>query len=256
VLFVVGDAGNLGPSDLAIRNRLQSNGYTVQVVSDEVATATHATGKGLVLTSSTVGSGTLSTKFQNVAVPVINWETFVQDDYGFATSMGNAGSQTALNITQAGHPLAAGLPAGIRTVATVAGYFSWGEPGGSPIVIARLSDGSHPCLYAYEAGAAMSSGLAPARRVHLFLQNETFAVLNADGLRLFDAAVGWAMGQGAPIRFEPPVIQEGKVRLEWGGGGTLQAATNLTGLWNNVFGATSPYLSPMTNAAQFFRVKQ
>ena len=256
VLFVVGDAGNLGPSDLAIRNRLQSNGYTVQVVSDEVATATHATGKGLVLTSSTVGSGTLSTKFQNVAVPVINWETFVQDDYGFATSLGNAGSQTALNITQAGHPLAAGLPAGIRTVATVAGDFSWGEPGGSPIVIARLSDGSHPCLYAYEAGAAMSSGLAPARRVHLFLQNETFAVLNADGLRLFDAAVGWAMGQGAPIRFEPPVIQEGKVRLEWGGGGTLQAATNLTGLWNNVFGATSPYLSPMTNAAQFFRVKQ
>lgn len=256
VLFVVGDAATLGPSDLAIRNRLQGSGYTVQVVSDEVATATHATGKGLVLTSSTVGSGTLNMKFQDVAVPVINWETFVQDDYGFATTMGNVGSQTALNITQPGHPLAAGLPAGVRTVATVESDFSWGEPGGSPIVIARLSDGSHPCLYAYEGGAAMSTGLAPARRVHLFLQNETFAVLNADGVRLFDAALSWATGQAAPIRFEPPVLQEGQVRLEWGGGGTLQTATNLTGLWNEVSGATSPYLSPMTNTAQFFRLKQ
>ena len=33
-------------------------------------------------------------------------------------SLGTAGSQTTLNITNPGHPLAAGLPAGIRTVAT------------------------------------------------------------------------------------------------------------------------------------------
>jgi hypothetical protein len=259
VLFVVGDAAAMGPSDLAISNRLQTNGYTVQVVSDELAATTNATGKGLVLTSSTVGSSLVNTKFRDVAVPVINWETSVQDDYGFTTAanLGTASSQSTLNITNAGHPLAAGLAAGIRTVVTVADAFSWGEPGGNPIILARLNDGSsHPCLYAYEAGAAMSSGTAPARRVHIFLQNETFAALNADGLKLFDAAVGWAMGQAAPCWFQPPVLQGGQLRLEWVGGGTLQTATNVLGTWSDVSGAVSPYLTPTTNSAQFFRVKQ
>ena len=144
------------------------------------------------------------------------------------------------------------MSAGIRTVATGAGDFSWGEPGGSPIIIARLNDGSHPCLYAYEAGAAMSSGTAPARRVHLFLQNDTFSSLNADGLKLFDAAVGWAV----PVRFQPPVLEGGQLRLEWVGGGTLQTTTNVLGPWSDVSGAVSPYLTPTTNSAQFFRVKQ
>jgi len=194
VLLVVGDAASLGASDTAIRNRLQNYIFTVQVVSDEQAASADATGKALIITSSTVSSSQVNTKFRDVAVPVINWEYGLEDDYGFATSYGTASSQTTLNITNAGHPLAAGLPAGIRTVATVAGDFSWGEPGGSPIIIARLNDGSnHPCLYAYETNAAMTTGTAPARRVHLFLQNETFVSLNADGLKLFDAALKWAM---------------------------------------------------------------
>jgi len=217
------------------------------------AASIDAAGKKLVLVSATVSSGNVTTKFRDVAVPVINWETQLQDDFGFATSSGNAASQTALNITNPGHPLTGGLPAGTRTVATTAGDFSWAEPGGNPIIIARLSDGSnHPCLYAYETGAAMSSGTAPARRVHLFLQNNTFSSLNADGLRLFDAAVNWAV----PVKFQPPVLEGQQLRLEWAGGGTLQTATNVQGTWNDIPGASSPYLQPTTNSAQFFRVKQ
>jgi len=261
VLLVVADASNMGPADTAILNRLQGYGCTVPVVNDELVATADAAGKDLVLTSSTVGSGSVNTKFRDVAVPVVNWETFVQDDYRFtgdtAADRGNARSQTTLNITNPGHPLAGGLPAGIRTVATASGDFSWGEPGGSPTIIARLNDGSnHPCLYAYETNAAMTAGTAPARRVHLFLQNETFASLNADGLKLFDAAVGWAMGQALPISFQPPYLQGGQLRLEWLGGGTLQTTTNVLGPWSDVSGAVSPYLTPTTNSAQFFRVKQ
>jgi hypothetical protein len=256
VLLVAGASGS-NASDLAISNRLQSLGYTVQMVLDTPSNATNANGKGLVLISATVSSGNVTTKFRDVAVPVINWETQLQDDFGFATSSGNAASQTNLNITNPGHPLAAGLSAGLRTVATAAGDFSWGEPGGSPIIIARLNDNSHPCLYAYESGAPMNGGRnAPARRVHLFLQNNTFASLNTDGLKLFDAAVSWAIGQAVPIWFLPPLLQGGQLRFEWVGGGTLQTATNVLGTWNDVPGGTSPYLAPATNAAQFFRVKQ
>ena len=256
VLFVVGSSAS-NPSDLAISNRLQSFGYTVQMILDSASTTANATGKGLVLVSSTVGSGNVTTKFRDVAVPVINWEYLLEDDFNFTTTanLGTAGSQTALIITNVGHPLAAGFPAGIRTVATVAGAFAWGEPGGSPTIIARLADNSHPCLYGYETGATMNSGTAPARRVNLFLQNDTFVALNADGVSLFDAAVSWAIGQTVPITLLPPVLQGGQLRLEWTGG-TLQTATDLAGPWTNVSGASSPHLTPATNSAQFFRVKQ
>jgi hypothetical protein len=102
----------------------------------------------------------------------------------------------------------------------------------------------------------MGSGTAAARRVNLFLQNDTFLSLNADGLKLFDAAVSWAIGPTSPITFLPPVLQGGQLRLEWVGGGTLQTATSVLGPWSDVPSAVSPYLQPTTNSAQFFRVKQ
>ena len=40
-----------------------------------MATAADATGKALVIISSTVSAGTVGTKFRDVAVPVITWET-------------------------------------------------------------------------------------------------------------------------------------------------------------------------------------
>jgi hypothetical protein len=207
VLFVV---GNITPSDLAISNRLRDGGYTVQMVTDAQSATTNATGKGLVLVSSTVISGNVGTKFREVAVPVINWEYLLEDDFGFTGNSDSerftVGSQMQINITNPGHPLAAGL-AGIQAVTTAPSTFSWGEPVGSPVIIARLNDASgHPCLYAYETGAALSSGMAAARRVHLFLNNDTCAALNADGQKLFDAAVSWATGQTPPPLPPPPLL--------------------------------------------------
>lgn len=260
VLFVVGDIGMMNTSDQAINSRLQALGYTVQTINDEIATAASAEGKALIISSSSVGSGTLGTKFRDVAVPVINWEAFVQDDYLFTgtatTEFGTVGSQATVNIILPSHPLAAGLAAGVRAVTTTNSTFSWGLPGGTPIIVARLDDGSsRPCLYAYETGSPMSSGTAPARRVNLFLQNDTYSMLNSDGLKLFDAAVAWAIGQAIPYWIQAPVIQSGQMRIEWLGG-TLQTASDLEGPWNDIPNATSPYLAPVVSPKQFFRVRQ
>ncbi len=202
VLFVVGDATNLGAADAGIRNRLLDHGFCVQVVSDELSTTTDATGKAVVLTSSTVSSANVAAKFRDVPVPVINWEYALQDDYRFTANADTdrelAAAQTSLFITAPAHPLAGGLSAGAHAVATVAGDFCWGEPGGSPIVVATLADGSgHPCIYGYETNAAMIGGKAPARRVQLFLQGQTFASLNGNGLKLLDAALKWAMNRAS-----------------------------------------------------------
>jgi hypothetical protein len=47
----------------------------------------------------------------------------------------------------------------------------------------------------------------------------------------------------------------GQIQIQWSGGGTLQTGSNLSGPWNDISGAVSPYLNPTTNRAQFFRVK-
>ena len=47
----------------------------------------------------------------------------------------------------------------------------------------------------------------------------------------------------------------GQIQIQWSGGGTLQTGSNLSGPWNDVSEAVSPYLNPSTNRAQFSRVK-
>jgi hypothetical protein len=48
----------------------------------------------------------------------------------------------------------------------------------------------------------------------------------------------------------------GSLTLEWVGGGTLQAAPAVTGPWQDVPGATSPYTLTPTEAATFGRIRQ
>jgi hypothetical protein len=126
-------------------------------------------------------------------------------------------------------------------VATASGDFSWGEPGGSPTVIARLNDGSnHPCLYAYETNA-------PAGRHDL----TATATDNED-------ATGASAAVSLTVRawLQSSTQEGGQIHLQWVGGGTLQSATNVPGPWSDVSGVASPFLADTTNPVQFFRVKQ
>lgn len=54
---------------------------------------------------------------------------------------------------------------------------------------------------------------------------------------------------------KPPVVENGILRLEWSGGGTLQTSPNMQDPWTDMPSAVSPYEYPMTNPNQFFRVK-
>jgi hypothetical protein len=73
---------------------------------------------------------------------------------------------------------------------------SWGKPGlGASIIATLYGQPEKAAIFAYEKGATMDyKSLAPARRVMLFLDNDTFASLSPAGTSLFDAAVDWAAG--------------------------------------------------------------
>lgn len=195
-LLVTGSA-TLGSGDLAVNNRLQTLGYAVTVKTGPAATAADAVGKAVVVISSSIASADVNTKFRAAAVPVVNWEQALQDDFGMtdglAASQGTVAGQTQVAMAST-HPIAAGLT-GNQTVATAAGDLAWGKPNANAAAVAgQVGDASRRTMYAYERGAAMPGLAAPARRVQLFMTDGTAASMTAAGWALFDNAVKWAVG--------------------------------------------------------------
>jgi hypothetical protein len=170
----------------------------VTVKSGAAAVAGDASGKSVVVVSSTVASADVNTKFRAAVVPVVNWEQALQDDFGMtdalAGSEGITQGQTQVQITATIHPISAGLT-GIQTVAMAAGDFAWGKPNANAATVAgQAGDAAKFPVYAYEKGAAMVGLTAPARRVQLFLTDGTGASMAPAGWTLFDNAVKWATG--------------------------------------------------------------
>ena len=168
------------------------------VVDDAATTAADASGKQVVVVSSSSNSGSVTTKFRTVAVPVVDWEAGLFDDFGMTAAAGGyVAGQRDLAIVTPGHPLAAGL-SGTVSVASAAGDIAWGSPNPNAVVVARLPGTASASIFAYEAGVAMPGLTAPARRVALFMWDTTAASFTAAGNALFDAAISWATGAAAP----------------------------------------------------------
>jgi Bacterial TSP3 repeat len=201
-LFVVGNA-TLGPGDAAVHDRLLALNYTVAVKTDAQVVAGDATGKTLILISSTASADRLTTMFRTTAVGVITWQSRLFDDLGLTctlagTDFGTAPAQSQVDIADPAHPLAADL-SGIISVATAPSAFAWGvpvepvDPAKPPFVIATLADdASKTTIFAYEQGVPMYGLVASGRRVAMFMDNDTAAAFTAEGWSLFEAAVQWA----------------------------------------------------------------
>src|SRR5947207_14101840 len=155
-----------------------------------------ATGRTVVVISSTSTSNNLSTKFTNVTVPVVIWQPLSFADMGMvATGNSNRGtttSQTQVKIILPSHTLAGGLT-GTQTVVTASGTFSWGKPNANAASVATLaSDTTKIIIFGYTQRASIPGLAAPARRVGLFISDTTAASFNTNGWTLFDAAINWA----------------------------------------------------------------
>lgn len=214
ILFVVKNT-TLNSSETTIKNRLETNGFQVQVINQTTATAASATGKNLVLISSSIDASIIAGMFKNVSVPVMTWDAFIYDDLAMTgTSSGtHFGSQTIttnqINITNPTHPLAAGL-SGTVPVFTSGTTIMWGRPVLQSYATTVMTTASTKALiFGYNAGDAMHGGfIAPARRVGFFLHNNNANLLNTNGWALFDAAICWAMNCTAtpppPTQNTPP----------------------------------------------------
>jgi hypothetical protein len=200
VLLVVRVEGKSLPIDQKIQQHLASRGYAVTVHS-QYAAVDAALDTDLVILSSTVRSRDLLGAYRNVAAPMLTWESDLLDDLGMSakhvdTDFGKVEKERYIWLVNAPHPLAAGLPAGVLNVYEKPAAMNWGKPGlGASTIATVYGQPDKAVIFGYEKGATMDyESLAPARRVMFFLDNETFTNLSPAGLKLFDAAVDWAMG--------------------------------------------------------------
>jgi hypothetical protein len=272
VLYVHGNAGP-NASDVAAINRLFARGMDVFLVTGIASTTADADGKKLVITSSTVGSGDVAAgdKFLDLPIGLLNWEQAFQDNMRWTGDAGtdhnNIGGQTAIDILASGvgHPLAAGFAAGPLTVTTAPIDFSWGLPAAGAVRIAQIAnDPTKVAIYGFETGATLVDGsTAAGRRVEFLLTDNAFALLNADGLKLFDAAVDWA--RGATVVTNPQItaatLSGSNINITWSGGGTLEWTSALLPnngtVWTSTGDSDGAYSEPVTTAQmKIFRVRR
>lgn len=201
ILFV-GSSVPLAARDEPLRLYLFALGHTVTVRSAAAVQAIDAAGQDLVIISESTESVEVNTKLSAVAVPLITWEGWLQDDLKMTGTALNSDygenlRQQTIRIVDAVHPLAAGLSGVVTTVTNNRNKFHWGKPNGNATVVAvEVNAPQHAMIYTYEQGAAMVGVNAPARRV--FIHNATGPSLTTEGWRLFEAAVNWAVGCSNP----------------------------------------------------------
>ncbi|MCK4784566.1 MAG: hypothetical protein KAV87_12510 [Desulfobacteraceae bacterium] len=169
----------------------------------------------LVIVAKSVSSVKLKDKLKPVEPPLIIYEAFIQDEMGL-TAKGPAGDpgepadfaygvrdkETRINIVDPAHPLAEGAT-GNLTVYRESKQITWGKVADSAEVIATLpGEKAGAAIYFYRKGAELFNGTTTAGlRVGFFLEDDdetdTANLMTDDGLRLFYAAVKFALGTDA-----------------------------------------------------------
>ena len=194
--FVVGNAGDPTAGDRLMAARLREQGLEVRLV-DHGQPAQALTGASLILVSASCISTNIGALFRDTPVPVVSLEAFILDDMGFVGPEKSVDLDedqgTEVTVTNPGHELGAGLT-GTFPVATATANLAWGRPAPGAVVIATIpGNAAKVAVHAYDRMGAMIGLQAPARRVAFFATDVLAETLTAEGWRLFDAAIAWAL---------------------------------------------------------------
>ena len=161
---------------------------------------------GVLILSSTFGSGTARNKFQDSVIPILNWEEALARDAGgeFAMSSDRLKDISDHSIViKEDHPITAGFPVDSTVVMTDGSAEFWWSAGdlapGSLSLACDDDDENNFFLQIIEQGDELLDGSpAPGRRLMLGFTDATFNFLTEDGLTLFGQAVDWLLGLDGP----------------------------------------------------------
>ena len=232
VLFVTGGIHAPQPNDDAqVARHLRKLGLRVRTVDARVSPSA-AHGAALIVISSTANARVLGNKFAAAPIPIFTWNTFDYPNLGMTgatlhrdfdvidPTQHYADSFAVLygfgaNITSEISRAVGLRPRLFGTLYLEPQTAGWGDPGPGGTVVTDFFGSRHYAgVFTYEREATLADGrTAPARRVGFYLGSDNFHLLTAVygpaakdpnlrrwaiGLKLFDAALRWALSPPPP----------------------------------------------------------
>ena len=212
ILMVTGSP-SLNAAEENLRQRLLNRNYLLTHLPDSAVTTDDAESKSMVLICSSVLSANVGTKFRNVGVPVLCYESHLYDDLGMTGPVSGSDYGTRLQQTQLSlsddpeDPILRGLGRGLQTVVNSPAIFTWGHPVAGAKISALLRDTlDQAAIFRFESGASLASRLAaPARRMGLMLEDLTAGALTATGWTLVERAVDWTSNLAPQVSLQSPL---------------------------------------------------
>ena len=170
------------------------------------ADGSDAEGFDALIISATLNSGTVRGKYADLELPVLNWEQALMraqpGEFNMSSGGGTPGGLTEIDIIDNTHFITEGFDLGVLEVSDAETFsVGRGDVGAGVQILANLPDvpNDHAIMVAEKGAQLLGNGspgspaVAPERRATIFLQDNTFGVLNDDGLQLFDRTIDWLL---------------------------------------------------------------
>jgi hypothetical protein len=213
-IVLIGTTVPLNAADELIKANLTALGFTVEAHAQDEAQPVALTGAAGVFISESVGSALIAAFYNKVAIPIVNTEAYILDDWKVTKETAfdvTAGSfVTILDPTNA---IAGGLKGDVKISTADAAIGSCASFAVDFKAVAKATASGFTFLATFEKGVKDMDGIAlPARRAYIGYQNVLVPTLTKDGWTLLGNTVLWALGRLGTTAVEPTK----KLSLTWG----------------------------------------
>ena len=204
-------AGAPDPNDALIIEYLEKWGFTVEPHAHDAKHPVKLDGIDLVFIAESTSSGNILGAYTDSTVPVVNAETYVYDDMGFATDgTFNSDPGDTFIILNKNHPITKGFPDKVKVHNPEAQIMCCNDMQGDIDILAVRADmEDFVTISVYEKGAKTTKGKTKTRHVNIWAHTTGLGMITDDGWELIERSVLYALGR-------LPVEGEGKLAVTWG----------------------------------------
>ena len=188
--------GTLNANEQAISDFVTGMGFEVEVHSETEPHPVNLDEGSVVMVTESITSGNVLGGYNDVDNPVLVNEAWIWDDMGF-TADGTMFKDvdTTIVIENPNHAITEGFAGELVITSEAVTFMSASEFKKDAQVLATVKSTGNAALAVYEKGAQTSVGTASARRVAMFLFDDTPLVLTEDGWTLVERSILWAVGE-------------------------------------------------------------
>ncbi|MEK7396489.1 MAG: hypothetical protein AAB116_06090 [Candidatus Poribacteria bacterium] len=213
-IVLITDVVPLVEPSISIKTHLTALGFTVEEHAQTEVQPVPLTGAAGVFIHEAIGSASITSLYNKVAIPIINTEAYILDDWKVTKQTAfDVTDGTLVTILDPNNAIAGGLKGDVKISTVAAAIGSSASFDVDFKAVAKATASGFTCLATFEKGIKDLDGVAlPARRAYIGYQNVLVPTLTREGWTLLENTVLWALGRLGTTAVEPTR----KLSLTWG----------------------------------------